>query len=166
MKKEKGFTLIEILVSISIMALVLIIAIPNFVSARARARDSKNKQEARELKSAVRMYYNDYQTYPDDDAGGILGCGANGTTACSCADTYNFAAGGSGSDVVYMKTFPSAFCANPMTMQYYQLDDAGETFCIRVPLENTGDPDIATSMTQCSSSCPNSIGAFYTVCED
>ena len=162
----RGFTLIELLVVIGIIGMLVAIAIPNFLSARQRASDSKKKQEMGELKSALRLYYNDYQTYPAAYTGGgvvnsIKGCGASGTANCDrigCA-TADFAAGGTGCDSVYMKQFPSDLGS---TTYYYQAA-AGTDFCLRTVLDNKSDPDIATSQTRCASACGancNTAGRF------
>jgi len=64
MKSNKGFTLIELIVVISIIGVLSTLIINNLNDARARARDAKRKQELSGLKTALRLYYNDYQTYP------------------------------------------------------------------------------------------------------
>src|SRR3989304_7925641 len=84
MNNKKGFTLIELIVVISIIGVLSTLIINNLNDARSRARDTKRKQELSGLKIALRLYYNDYQTYPAADAGNgdILGCGATGTDTC------------------------------------------------------------------------------------
>lgn len=62
--KNRGFTLIELLVSISIIGVLAAILVPNFLGAREKAQDSKNIQNLVSLKDALRLYYNDNQTYP------------------------------------------------------------------------------------------------------
>ncbi len=61
--KQKGFTLIEILVVIAIIASIIAVAIPNYLSARQRASDVKKKENMEQLKTALRLYYNDYNSY-------------------------------------------------------------------------------------------------------
>jgi prepilin-type N-terminal cleavage/methylation domain-containing protein len=60
----KGFTLVELLVSISIIAVLTAILLPNFMGARERARDSAKIQELYAIKNGLRAYYNDVQAYP------------------------------------------------------------------------------------------------------
>lgn len=164
---QHGFSLIELLVVISIIAALIGLAVPNFLGIRERARDAKRKEEMSQLKSALRLYYNDYQKYPADNGGPpydkINGCGLNGTTACSCSSSIAFAAGGSGCDVVYMKKFPSGFGT---TMFYYR-SASGDDFCLRVPLENASDGDIVASQARCATACGANIsGNDYAVCAD
>lgn len=64
MKKNKGFSLIELLVVISIIGVLTTVLVMNFVGARERSRDAQKIQNLNSLKSALRMYYNDNQSYP------------------------------------------------------------------------------------------------------
>lgn len=64
--KIRGFTLIELLVAISIIATLTAIVLPNFMGARERAKDTQKKEDMAALKNALRMYYNDTQSYPVD----------------------------------------------------------------------------------------------------
>jgi len=61
---KKAFTLVELLVVISIIGTLVAILLPNFMGARERARDAQKIQDAYAIKNALRMYYNDYQAYP------------------------------------------------------------------------------------------------------
>ena len=63
-RQRDGFTLIELLIVIAIIATILAAAVPNFLSARERAKDAKKKAEFNQVKNALRLYYNDYQKYP------------------------------------------------------------------------------------------------------
>lgn len=169
MKKLKGFTLIEMLVVIAIIAVVLALALPNYLGVRERARDAKRKVEMRELKSALRLYYNDFNTYPANFFGGvgkinyIRGCGTNGSGQCPCSTTLDFASGGS-CETVYMKKFPSDLG----TSMYYYLATGGDDFCLKVPLENKSDSDIAASQARCNTACgANCAGVTdYCTCAD
>ena len=62
--KQSGFTLIELLVAISIIATLTAIVLPNFMGARERAKDTQKKEDMAALKNALRMVYNDTQSYP------------------------------------------------------------------------------------------------------
>lgn len=61
---QAGFTLIELMVSISIIALLTALVVPNFMGARERANDSQRRQSMVAMKNALRLYYNDNQSYP------------------------------------------------------------------------------------------------------
>ena len=60
-----GFSLVELLVVISIIAVLTAILTANFMGARERARDAQKIQDLYAIKNALRMYYNDHQSYPD-----------------------------------------------------------------------------------------------------
>lgn len=167
---KKGFSLIELLVVIGIIATLVALSLPNFVGARERARDAKRKAEMAQLRTALRLYYNDYAQYPAAYSGGIgrlnyiAGCGANGTGNCPCSATLDFAAGGVGCDSIYMKKFPSELG----TSMYYYRAASGNDFCLKDNLENKSDGDIATSQAHCASVCAGfGVGTSdYTVCAD
>lgn len=62
-----GFSLIELLVVISIIAVLSAVLVANFMGARERARDAQKIQDLYSLKNALRLYYNDKQGYPGND---------------------------------------------------------------------------------------------------
>ncbi len=65
---KKGFTLVELLVTISIIATLTAILLPNFIGARERAKDTQKIEDMTAIKNALRMYYNDHQSYPTGSA--------------------------------------------------------------------------------------------------
>jgi len=65
-KKKLGFSLIELLVVISIIATLTALLMANFMGARERARDTQKVVDLNSVKDALRMYYNDNQSYPPD----------------------------------------------------------------------------------------------------
>jgi type II secretion system protein G len=65
LRKQGGFTLLELLIVIVIIGLLAVLIIPNLASGPARARDSQRKSDLRNIKTAMETYYNDNNTYPD-----------------------------------------------------------------------------------------------------
>ena len=65
-QKDFGFSLLELLVVISIIAVLTAVLTANFMGMRERARDAQKIQDLTSLKNALRMYYNDNQYYPPD----------------------------------------------------------------------------------------------------
>jgi prepilin-type N-terminal cleavage/methylation domain-containing protein len=61
---KKGFTLVELLVAVSIMATLMAILVPNLMGSRQRARDAKKIEDLGSVKNGLRFYYDDNQTYP------------------------------------------------------------------------------------------------------
>jgi len=166
-REKKGFTLIEVLVVMTIIAVLVAIGLPNYLGARQRARDAKRKAELREFKIALRLYYNDYAQYPASQVNPTLfnGCGTNGDSACPVCSTAAFAAGGvGGCSTIYMKTLPSIGVVK--SYKYY-LCASGDDFRLKSDLENLSDADILVSQTRCPAACGTTYGpADYVMCAD
>ncbi|OGG02705.1 hypothetical protein A2W14_07355 [Candidatus Gottesmanbacteria bacterium RBG_16_37_8] len=56
-RQKKGFSLIELLVVISIMAILITIGITSLASVQRKSRDAKRKSDLREIKIALEQYY-------------------------------------------------------------------------------------------------------------
>jgi prepilin-type N-terminal cleavage/methylation domain-containing protein len=62
--KRKGFTLIELLIVVAIIAILALIAVPNFLEAQVRAKVSRVKSDHRTLYVALESYYVDNNSHP------------------------------------------------------------------------------------------------------
>ena len=71
-QNKSGFSLIELLVVISIIGVLSAVLVANFMGMRERARDAQKIQDLGAIKNALRMYYNDNQSYPVACSGSCL----------------------------------------------------------------------------------------------
>jgi general secretion pathway protein G len=69
MKRKLGFTLIEILIAVTIIAILTAIGIVSYSSVNRRARDAKRKSDMEQVRSALEIYRNDFGVYPGSAEG-------------------------------------------------------------------------------------------------
>jgi type IV pilus assembly protein PilA len=65
--RERGFTLVELMVVVLVIAILIAIAIPTFLGARQAANDRATQGNVRNAFSATRIFYNErfsYSTVP------------------------------------------------------------------------------------------------------
>jgi prepilin-type N-terminal cleavage/methylation domain-containing protein len=64
-----GFTLIELLIVVAIIAILALIAVPNFLEAQTRAKVSRVRSDLRTLGVAQESYFVDWNSYTNRDLG-------------------------------------------------------------------------------------------------
>jgi len=62
--RNKAFTLIEMLIVVAIIAVLALIAVPNFLEAQTRSKASRARADMRAITSALEVYCVDYKRYP------------------------------------------------------------------------------------------------------
>jgi type IV pilus assembly protein PilA len=67
-RDEEGFTLIELMVVVLIIAILIAIAIPTFLGARTRAQDRQAQSNLRNAFAAEKVVYTDDQAYTETSA--------------------------------------------------------------------------------------------------
>jgi general secretion pathway protein G len=66
MKLKKGFTLVEMIVVITLMALILSITLPNYLNSIETNKEVVLKQNLSSLRLSIDQYYSDNGNYPSD----------------------------------------------------------------------------------------------------
>ncbi len=131
-KIRAGFTLIELLVVVSLIGILATLVLANLNAARQRGRDAQRKSDLRNIQTALQLYYNDYDKYPEGSST-IYGCGANGTSECDWGDSFE-----SGIQK-YMSTLPDDPLPD-VSYSYQQIDadDYTLTACLENPSDDKG----------------------------
>lgn len=129
---KRGFSLIEILVVIAIIAILTTLLLPNYIESRQRAKDIQRKSDLKQLQTALELYKQNQnpQVYPDTIPN--LPC-----TAWSL------------SGVIYMNKVPkepSSNCSSPLKY-YYSTNGDNTTYTLAACLENISDPDLQSCPT-------------------
>ncbi len=63
-KKKAGFSLMELLIAVGIMAMLATVAVPNFSSSADAAKTAKIQADVQTIGTAAMMYYTDTGSYP------------------------------------------------------------------------------------------------------
>lgn len=62
---ERGFTLIEMMIVVAIIAILVAILVPNFMRARAQAQTAACEANLKEIATALELYQTDHEQYPN-----------------------------------------------------------------------------------------------------
>jgi type IV pilus assembly protein PilA len=91
MKKQLGFSLIELLIVVAIILVISAIAIPSYLRARVQANEASAVSSLRMINTAAITYSSTYGNvgYPTNltDMGGVNPCTATPTSACLLDDS-------------------------------------------------------------------------------
>lgn len=143
--KQNGFTLIELLVVISIIGILSGLLFVNFSGVRERGRDAVRKNDLQQIKTALRLYYNDNQQFPEHTDPGFL------IEACPTATVYGGGCiwGAQFSETTSYIMLPrDPLNTGNYTYRYYQTG-GGEGFQLCSVLENASDAQAAQSRQAC-----------------
>jgi len=125
MQSQRGFTLLELMIVVAIIAILAGILIPNFTHARAQAQTAACESNLRQIATAMELYYADNQEYPASGNVTSSAITANGVNylnntpvdpaAVSPSSPYTFVTTGSGATQSYIITCPGTH--DPSTLQ-------------------------------------------------
>lgn len=138
MRNERGFTLIELMTVILIIAILILLALPTFLGTRVRAWDRAAQSDVRNAFAAEKAYYSDTLTYTTVPAE---------MTAIEAAITYIAGDTPLTTDVVYLHLHPipneifvSAMSPSGTCFYIREIDGAGAQFA--------ADPSCGVTDTQ------------------
>lgn len=77
--KNKGFTLLEIIIVVAIISVLAVILLPRLSRVRQPANDAKRVNDLRTIQGFLELYYQKYRYYP---ASITVGFGSSGGTSC------------------------------------------------------------------------------------
>ncbi len=83
--KQKGFTLVELLIVVIILAILAAIVVPQFASSTDDAKDSALASNLASIRSAIDLYYQQHGEYPSSKTAVPVGC--IGTAATGIVNT-------------------------------------------------------------------------------
>lgn len=131
--EKKGFTLLELLVVITIIALLSGVLWVNFATSIVKGRDSRRKQDLESISKALELYYHDNKAYPS-----------------TLPDWGESLIHTSDSRVVYMAKLPN----DPSSSRSYcyESDETGSYYSLYANLENRNDPKIIIIPVTCEGS--------------
>ncbi|NCN45563.1 MAG: hypothetical protein AUK08_05185 [Candidatus Pacebacteria bacterium CG2_30_36_39] len=130
-KKLTGFTMIELLIVMVILALLLVIGLGSFTSSQRKSRDSARKTDLQNIARALELYYNDKGSYP-------IYTGKNGIGTQDWGEPFVDPANPS---TLYMNLLPE----DPGGGTYYYTSQDGTNFELYANLENENDGDLNKS---------------------
>ena len=88
MNTKKGFTLVELIIVISIVAVLSTIGISSYTNIQQNSRNVKRKSDLKEIKTALEQYYSTNGSYPSSGGLWLGTCSTYGSRADTGATGY------------------------------------------------------------------------------
>jgi prepilin-type N-terminal cleavage/methylation domain-containing protein len=133
-QSQKGFTLVELLVVISIIGLLSTLAVVSLGSARSRARDARRISDIRQIQTALELYFADQGIYPV--ATPAITLGLDNQTDILTENGFENGSSPTGS-TVYMGLVPQNFDNPSAIADYEYLSADGTAYDLSFELEGT-----------------------------
>lgn len=136
----------ELLIVIALLGILTMIGITSFQASTLKGRDSRRKQDIKNVALALEAYFNDKASYPASDASGnIMGCGAGATAVCTWGSIWK--------NTTTNTTYMVQLSKDPSSATYkYYYVKSGSWYKLYAYLENTQDGDIITP-SQANTNC-------------
>ncbi len=132
-KTQRGFTLMELLIVIILLGILIAAGISSFTSSLKKSRDSRRKNDLRQIAISLETFNNDNGHYPLSNAEGqILGC-TDGVSICTWGNSFQDAT------TIYMIQLPAD---TSISQRYFYYSPDGTYFQLFARLENTLDSDV------------------------
>lgn len=139
-KLARGFTLLELLVVISIIAVLVATATGSWRNAQEKGRDGKRKSDLKAVQQAVETYIQANGKYPSSNSGSIR-CNIPGDSA-----TINWGSEFECGGVTYMQQLP-VDSAYQGSSGYYYSSSVTTNYVLSAQLENSNDPELPPKST-------------------
>ena len=147
MSRKNGFTLVELMVTMGIIAVLAGLTLATFAGAKKNARDGKRKADLEQIRSALEMYRTDKGYYPPKDQTGwctvLWGCGYS--------TWYNDVAGAliSGG---YLSSLPQDTLYSNTSKDYFYRHVSNNQYELYSTLELVTSPTYSTAGCACGTS--------------
>ena len=133
---RKGFTLVELLVVMAIMAILATLIVGGFRSSQARGRDAQRKSDLKQVANALEIFFSDYGKYPPASGTQVAACSYNPGTGAGTACVW-----GSGTLTDSKTTYMRTLSKDPVSAQnyVYRVSTNQSQFQLFAYLENPED---------------------------
>ncbi len=131
----RGFTLVELLIVIAILAILSTLGISNFQTARIKARDLSRKSDLQTIAKSLEAYVNDHRSYPLSDVDHKIICKTG--SSCNWGQPFTDDTG-----TIYTAALPS----DPVGATYQYISTTGASYTLYAHIENTEDPNVQTGL--------------------
>lgn len=132
LKLHAGFTLVELLIVIAILAILSTLGLNSFQTAKIKAKDLERKSNLAAIAKSLEAYTSDHRKYPLSDSNGKIIC-QSGNVVC------NWGSALTDGTTTYMVELP---VDSNVSLSYRYESASGTSYTLYARLENTQDPAI------------------------